>query len=109
MAKDRIDAVRMNVTGGHDAGAPADSIFQFLLPCAAEAAGSRLNDPPDVGLLGGSPHGARKSHGLAVALVAPVDVSIDLQDGDRGAAGKTGDEGNGGRIIATKHDGDSTR
>ena len=38
-----------------------------------------------------------------MAFVAPIDMGINLQDGQRRASENSADEGNRGRIIAAEH------
>jgi hypothetical protein len=62
-----------------------------------------LDDAGDMWHLARPAHGAGIAQGLAITLVAPVDMGIDLQDPDWAMIGKAGDEGDRHGIIAPDH------
>ena len=62
--------------------------------------------PFDPGHLRCAPHVARQAETLALNLIAPVDVCIELEDGDRAVIGIRIEAWDRHRIIATQNDGD---
>ena len=80
--EDRLQAVVVELTGRHEVHAPVERILIVVRARAADCPGAHLDDALHPGHLRGPPHGAGQAKALALNLVAPVDVGIDLHDGE---------------------------
>jgi hypothetical protein len=71
-------------------------------PRRTHAAATHLDHLADVRHLRGTPHRRRKSPALALYLVAPIDVGIDLHDSDGAKVGVGLQHRDRDRIVATE-------
>ena len=99
---DRLHAMFADRGGAKQRHAPGAGIGKIISPRAANAALSYLDDPLYPGHFAGSAHGARECMHQTGALVTPVEMCIDLQNGDRTKSFVAGEERNGGGVISTE-------
>src|SRR5262249_26032475 len=93
----------VKLSGGDELRAPTFGVANFRFSCRADTAATNLDDALDVMHLGGTPHGARKSQTLAMPFVPPVDMGIDLKNGERPSIGKGFDERDRDRVVTADH------
>ena len=104
--ENRGDAVLVHLPGRHQDGAPRPGVREVAGPRRADAALPDLHDTLDMRHLGGAPHGRGEASTLPCHFLAPVDVGIDLDDGERPPALESLEDGDGNRIVAADDDRD---
>jgi hypothetical protein len=80
-----LHAMPVHAGRTNDPSSPAQSIVEIPLPRSADATHPHLDDALDPGHFTCTPHRARKRVAHAVSLFAPVEVCINLNNGDRSA------------------------
>ena len=67
-----------------------------------------MDDGLHMAHFGSPPHGAGETIAFPPALLAPINMRVDLQDGEGAVFAEGFDEGNGCAVIAADHDGHGT-
>ena len=78
----RGQALPVNVSGSEQPGSPDPGVLKVARPDAAGPTSADLDQMLHVRQLGGAAHGAGKAIAFPVDLVPPIDVGIDLDNGD---------------------------
>jgi hypothetical protein len=103
-----LQPVTRHVAGCEELHAPGPRVGKILRPGRADIACAHLNDAFDVIHLRGPAHGRGQTPAFSVNLVAPVDVGIDLDNGERAAAFKRLQHRDGDGVVAAEQHGHRT-
>ncbi|MEY9235571.1 hypothetical protein ABIF68_003960 [Bradyrhizobium japonicum] len=89
--------------------APSSGVGKIPFPRTTDAALSNLNDPLHPWHFAGAAHGTGERMLEAIPLVRPVEMRIDLQDGDGAKWLEPREEWNGNRVIPAEQQGHGAR
>src|SRR5690606_24860868 len=100
----RTDAMIVHRPRGDEGDAPFAPVSQVVRPCRADRPLADLDDAFDRAEFRGPAHGAGQAEPLAADLLAPVDVRVDLQDGERAVALERAEYRYRDRVVAADND-----
>src|SRR5438445_482800 len=104
--EDGRDPMAMNLEGRDDPRAPRTGVANVRGASAADPAQAHLHDAANPRHLRGAPHGAAVAVFLAADLVAPVEVGVDLHDGQRPPALERPEHRDRHGVVTAEHDRD---